>query len=149
MLHLLDYWNTACIYTSVSSTTATAATPAEQQTITPSPQKTKIVLERRVDADDSAVYHLIVACTIVVGVATVLLLIVCVICIYKQHFKSYCKRMDFEQGGQKLEFIRKYFIIFYTFLIIIPTSCISTVFMHTLHHWCRIINGFVCKLNIL
>ena len=108
MLHLLDYWNTACIYTSVSSTKATGATPTEPKEITPSSQKSKIVLERRVDVDDAAVYHLIVACTIVVGVVTVLLLIICVICIYKQHFKSYCKRMDFEQGSQKLEFIRKY-----------------------------------------
>ena len=118
--NFLDYWTAEC--TVISSTTAASTklteilaiagttTPREQQdiTITPSSQQSKIVLERRVDADDTAVYHLIVACTIVVGVTTVFLLIICVICIYKQHFKSYCKRMDFEQGSQKLEFIRKY-----------------------------------------
>ena len=108
MLHLLDYWDTACIYTSVSSTTPAAAAPTEPKDITPSSQQSKIVLERRVDADDAAIFHLIVACTIVVGVVTVFLLIICVICIYKQHFKSYCKRLDFEKGDQKLEFIREY-----------------------------------------
>ena len=118
--NFLDYWTAEC--TVISSTTAASTklteilaiagttTPRHQQaiTITPSSQKSKIVLERRVDADDAAIFHLIVACTIVVGVVTVFLLIICVICIYKQHFKSYCKRLDFEKGDQKLEFIREY-----------------------------------------
>ena len=55
MLHILDHQNTACIYASVLSTKATVATQTEQQAITPSSQKTKIVLERRVDTGDLAI----------------------------------------------------------------------------------------------
>ena len=112
---ILEYWITECVRTFISSTTVTTAKP----TATASPQ-TNIVWGKPVPAEDGTIFYLIVACTAIVGAATVCFLILCVACICKQHFNSCYTTSDIENEQEKSEFIREYSftIIMYLFLLV-------------------------------